>query len=196
MTNSEIEQKAAAVFQRYVRSGNSHKQLSNIIQAEGMKFKEVPSKNAAFVGALTCGNSGQRYIMVNQGIGNPGRRNFTIAHELGHYFLEHQLHSNSFYCCDDEIAEENQATAPMECEANYFADCFLMPEAKVKSAFLSMLANSHKVKIKDYLHVKNDYTFSVWCGIRQSLTKRYGVSEAALRYRLRQLNLARFDFNR
>jgi Predicted Zn peptidase len=196
MTNSEIEQKAAAVFQQYVQSGNSYKQLLNIVQAEGMKFKEVPSKNVAFVGALTCGNNGQRYIMVNQGIDNPGRRNFTIAHELGHHFLEHQLHSNSFYCCDDEIAEESQAITPMECEANYFADCFLMPEAKVKSAFLSMLANSHKAKIKDYLYVKNDFTFSIWCGIRQGLTKRYGVSEAALRYRLRQLNLARFDFSK
>jgi len=87
MTNSEIEQKAAAVFQRYVRSGNSHKQLSNIIQAEGMKFKEVPSKNATFVAQLTCGNNGQCYIMVNQGIDNSGRRNFTIAHELGQLFF-------------------------------------------------------------------------------------------------------------
>ena len=59
-----------------------------------------------------------------------------------------------------------------------------------------MLANSRKAKIKDYLYVKNDYTFSIWCVIRQNMTKRYGVSEAALRYRLRQLNLARFDFNR
>ena len=72
MTNSEIEQKAAAVFQRYVRSGNSHKQLSNIIQADGMKFKEVPSKNAAFVGALTCGNNGQRYIMGRVSVANLG----------------------------------------------------------------------------------------------------------------------------
>lgn len=194
MTNSEIEQKAAAVFQQYIRSGNSHKQLSNIMQAEGIKFKEVPSENAAFVGALTCGNNGQRYIMVNQGIDNLGRRNFTIAHELGHHFLEHQLHSNSFYCSDDEISEESQAAAPMEREANYFADCLLMPEQKLKSAFLSMLANSKRAKIKDSLYVKNDYTFSIWCGIRGSLTKRYGVSEAALRYRLRQLGLARFEF--
>ncbi len=196
MINKEIEGKAAQVYAKYVPSGNSHKQLMNIIAAEKMKFREVPSKNVAFVGALTCGNSGQLYIMVNQGIENQGRRNFTIAHELGHYFLGHQLQTNTFYCCDDEITEESQASAPMEQEANYFADCLLMPEDKVKSAFLSMLRNSRKAKVKDFLYVKNDYTFSIWCGIRQSLTKRYGVSEAALRYRLRQLNLAKFDFNR
>ena len=87
--------------------------------------------------------------MVNQVLTTPGAGTLPLPMSWD-FFLEHQLHSNSFYCCDDEIAEENQATAPMECEANYFADCFLMPETKVKSAFLSMLANSHKAKIKDY----------------------------------------------
>lgn len=196
MTNKEVEQVVAAILEQYVRSGNSHKQLSNIIQAEGIKFKEVPSTNADFLGALTCGNSGQRYIMVNQAIDNTGRRNFTIAHELGHYFLKHQLKSNSFYCCEDEISEESQAADCIEHEANHFASCFLMPEQKIKSAFLSMLANSRKVKIKDFLYVRNDYTFSIWCGIRESLMKRYGVSEAALRYKLKELKLAKFEFSR
>ncbi|MBE6906382.1 MAG: ImmA/IrrE family metallo-endopeptidase [Ruminococcaceae bacterium] len=195
MTNKEIEGKAAQVYAKYVPSGNSHKQFMSIMEAEKIKFREVPSENFAFVGALTRGNNGQMYIMVNKGIDNAGRRNFTIAHELGHYFLAHSLYTNNFFCSDGEIVEENLASAPIEREANYFADCLLMPEDKVKSAFLSMLKNSRKAKIKDYLHVKNDYTFSIWCGIRQSLTKRYGVSEAALRYRLRQLNLARFDFS-
>lgn len=196
MTNREMEEKAVEVFQKFVPSGNSHKQLMSIMEAERIKFREVPSENSAFVGALTSGNNGQMYIMVNKGIDNIGRRNFTIAHELGHYFLAHNLHSNNFFCSDGEIVEENLASAPIEREANYFADCLLMPEDKVKSAFLSMLKNSHKAKIKDFLHVKNDYTFSIWCGIRQILTKRYGVSEAALRHRLRQLDLARFDFNK
>lgn len=194
MTNREVEQVADAVLKQYVQRGNSYKQLLNIMQAEGVKFREVPSENAAFVGALTCGNSGQRYIMVNQGIKNIGRRNFTIAHELGHYFLKHQLKSNSFYCREDEITEESQAPNGVEHEANHFASCFLMPEQTIKSAFLSMLINSRKAKIKDFLYVKNDYTFSIWRGIRESLMKRYGVSEAALRYRLKELKLAKFEF--
>lgn len=59
---------------------------------------------------------------------------------------------------------------------------------------MCMLQNSRKTKIKDYLHVKNDYTFSIWCGMRDSLMKRYGVSEVAIHYRLQQLNLAKFEF--
>lgn len=155
-----------------------------MIEAEKIQFREVSSENTAFVGALTSGNNGQLYIMVNQGIDNPGRSNFTIAHKLGHYFLAHRLQSNTFYCCEGEIVEEIQALA------------LLMPEKKVKSAFLSMLRNPRKAKFKDFLHVKNDYTFSIWCGIRQNLTTYYGVSEAALRYLLKQLNLDKFDFSR
>jgi hypothetical protein len=71
---------------------------------------------------------------------------------------------------------------------------FVMPEIKIRSAFLSMLSNSRRAKIKDYLHVQNDWTFGIWCGIKGDLMKRYGVSEAALRYRLQQLNLAKFEF--
>lgn len=194
MTNSEIQAVADAVFSKYVKKGNSHKILSEIISGEGIKYREVSSENAAFVGALTKGNSGQFYIMLNQSIDNLGRKNFTIAHELGHFFLSHHLTTNAFYCCDNEILEEAQAGSTCESEANYFASCFLMPEAKIKSAFLSMLQYSRKAKIKDYLNVKNDYTFSIWCGIRGDLMKRYGVSEAALRCRLKQLGVAKFDF--
>ena len=195
MTSREVEQAATTIFEQYVQSGNSYKQLLNIMQAERIKFRDVLSINSAFVGVLTYGNNGQCYVMVNQGIDNPGRRNFTIAHELGHYFLKHQLQSNSFYCCDDKITEEAQTADRIEHEANHFASCFLMPEQKIKSAFLSILANSRKAKIKDFLHVKNNYTFSIWCSIRESLMKRYGVSEAALRYRLKELELAQFSFS-
>jgi Zn-dependent peptidase ImmA (M78 family) len=193
MTNREIEQIVTTVFEQYIQRGNSHKQLLNIINEEGIKFKEVPSANASFVGALTCSNSGQCYIMVNKDIDNAGRRNFTIAHEMGHYFLKHQLQSNFFYCNDDAIAEETQAVNTLEREANHFASCFLMPEQKIKSAFLSILKNSKKTKNKDFLLV-NSHTFGIWRGISEDLIKRYGVSEAALRYRLKHLKLVAFSF--
>lgn len=57
-----------------------------------------------------------------------------------------------------------------------------------------MLSTTRKSTVKDYLYVKNDATFGVWVHIRNELTKRYGVSEAALRYRLQQLKLAKFEF--
>lgn len=193
-TNNDIEQIANAVLIKYVKRGGVYKIFNEIMLAEGIKFREIPSISNDFVGALTKGNNNQVYIMINKTIDNLGRKNFTIAHELGHYFLQHQLHQNSVFCNTNDIIEEGHQQNPIEREANYFASCLLMPEEKIKPAFLIILENRSRKKIKDFLLVKNDYTFGVWLLIRDELTKRYGVSEAALRYRLQQLKLASFAF--
>lgn len=193
-TNSEIEYTASEVLAKYVNRGGVHKVFPAIMAGEKIKFKEVSVDNNNFVGALTKGNNSQVYIMVNSSIDNIGRKHFTIAHELGHYFLSHQLKQNSFYCSNNEIVEEGAWKDPIEQEANYFASCLLMPEEKLKKAFLAMLERSRKAKVKDFLLVRNDYTFGIWTGIKDELTKRYGVSEAALRYRLQGLGVAKFEF--
>lgn len=194
MTNSEIAHIANEILTKYVKRGGVYKVFQEIMKAEGIKFREVQSSNNDFVGALTKGNNDQIYIMINSTIDNEGRKHFTIAHELGHYFLAHQLKQNTFYCSKNEIVEEGAWKDPIEQEANHFASCLLMPEEKVKNAFLGMLSRSRKATIKDFLHIKNDWTFGIWVPIRDELTKRYGVSEAALRYRLQQLKLAKFEF--
>lgn len=193
-TNSEIENIAREVLAKYVNRGGVHKVFPLIMTSEGIKFKEVPSDNNNFVGALTKGNNSQVYIMVNSGIDNMGRKHFTIAHELGHYFLSHHLKQNAFYCSGEKIVEEGAWKDPIEQEANYFASCLLMPEDKVRNAFLAMLERSKKATVKDFLLVKNDYTFGIWTVIKDELTKRYGVSEAALRFRLQGLGVAKFEF--
>ncbi|MCI3937077.1 ImmA/IrrE family metallo-endopeptidase [Chryseobacterium aahli] len=196
-TNSEIEDIVNSVLTKYQKRGGSYKLFDDIMLEEGIVFREINSLNSDFVGALTKGNNGQKsYIFINGNIENAGRRHFTIAHELGHYFLSHQLKDNSIFCSNTDIAEEGSQIDPIEREANYFASCFLMPEEKVKSAFLIILENHTRQRMKDFLLVKNDYTFGVWILIRDELTKRYGVSEAALRYRLQYLKLARFEFKK
>lgn len=196
-TNSEIENIVNGVLIKYQKRGGSYKLFEDIMLEEGIIFKEINSSNKDFVGALTKGNSSEKsYIFINRNIDNAGRRHFTIAHELGHYFLSHHLKDNSIFCSNTDIAEEGSQIDPIEREANYFASCFLMPEEKVKVAFLSILENRSRQRIKDFLLVKNDYTFGIWVLIRDELTKRYGVSEAALRYRLQYLRLTRFEFGR
>ncbi|MGB7529236.1 ImmA/IrrE family metallo-endopeptidase [Sphingobacterium cellulitidis] len=193
-TNNEIEHIAISILTKYVKRGGGFKVFNDIMFSEGIKYREIPSVSDDFVGALTKGNNNQVYIMINKNIDNHGRRNFTIAHELGHYFLQHQLHQNSIFCNNNDIIEEGHQSNPIEREANYFASCFLMPEEKVRNAFLALLERASKYKIKGFLTVKKDTSFGVWRGISDELTKRYGVSEAALRYRLQQLKLARFEF--
>lgn len=193
-TNNEIEYIANSILSKYVKRGGSFKVFNDIMIAEEIKFREIPSVSNDFVGVLTKGNNFQVYIMINKDIDNLGRKNFTIAHELGHYFLSHDLHNNRGFCTVSDMDPEKHQIDPIEREANYFASCFLMPEEKIKSAFLTILENRSRKKIKEFLLVKNDNTFGIWLLIKDELTKRYGVSEAALRYRLQQLKLARFDF--
>lgn len=193
-TNNEIEHIANNVLTKYVKSGGVYKVFNDIMSSEKIKFREIPSVSDKFVGALTKGNNDQVYIIINKNIDNIGRKHFTIAHELGHYFLQHQLHQNSIFCNNKDILEQGHQSNPIEREANYFASCLLMPEEKVRNTFLKILENRSRKKIKDFLIVRNDASYGIWCGIRDELTKRYGVSEAALRYRLQQLMLAKFEF--
>lgn len=195
-TNNEIEHIANDVLTKYVKRGGVFKVFNEIMNAEDIKLREIPSVSTDFVGALTKGNNNQVYIMINKNIDNLGRKNFTIAHELGHYFLQHQLHQNSVFCNSNDIIEEGHQQNPIEREANYFASCLLMPEEKIKSAFPIILENRSRKKIKDFLIIKNNYTYGIWLLIRDEFTKRYGVSEAALRFRLQQLKLARFEFSK
>ena len=122
-TNNEIEQIANDILNKFLKRGGTYKIFDEIMLAENIKFKEVNSTNFNFIGALTKGNNGQVYIMVNSNIDNFGRRNFTIAHELGHYFLSHHLTQNAFYCAEEMILEEGLWNNPIEQEANYFASC-------------------------------------------------------------------------
>lgn len=193
MTNEQIKIKADEVLNKYVPRGGAYKKFDSIMSSENIKFRSIAAKDN-FLGIFTHANNGQAYIMVNDSISNDGRRHFTIAHELGHYFLCHELKNGQ--CFDADILEDDTAVDVIEHEANYFASCLLMPESKITSAFLSMLQRSKKAKIKNFLHVQSDYTWGIWCGFRDDLMKRYGVSEAALRYRLSDLGLAKFSFYR
>lgn len=67
-------------------------------------------------------------IIVNTCCNNMGRINFTKAHELGHFCLNHK--GVTFQCTKTDMS--NFATKPQEIEANQFASEFLLPEYMVK----------------------------------------------------------------
>lgn len=60
---------------------------------------------------------------------SPKRKNFTIAHELGHYVLHSRLGQEQI------IAQRNGNNDLAEREANSFAAAFLMPEKEVRERF-------------------------------------------------------------
>lgn len=189
MIRSNIEDIANQVLLKYVSKGGAYKQFENILKGENIKYREIEADETKFAGVFTKAPSEQKYIMINSNMNNNGRKNFTIAHELGHYFLNHELKHAEF---DRQVNEECLNKEPMEYEADYFATCLLMPEVKVTKAVGSILYRLTKGRYSTpFCITKSNY--QIWATICNDLTKRYGVSETALRYRLKTLNLINFD---
>lgn len=58
---------------------------------------------------------------------SPGRINFTIAHEFGHYLLHRHALKNGIRCDEDALRTWGSTTNKYESEANSFASYLLMP---------------------------------------------------------------------
>jgi IrrE N-terminal-like domain len=70
-------------------------------------------------------------IIVKRSIRESGRKNFTIAHEVGHFVLPH--HATQGATCRSEDVENWAKSLPREeCEANVFAGEFLIPEPYIR----------------------------------------------------------------
>lgn len=71
--------------------------------------------------------SGEWGIIYNASIRSAGRRNFTLAHELGHYLLHRHLHPSGLKCTNRNMADWDESATKIEGEANTFASYLLMP---------------------------------------------------------------------
>jgi len=109
------------------------KRLHETARRIGLTVTEVDAES--FDGALiriTGANKGK--VAINANIREPGRKRFTLAHELGHYVLPTHA-QRSLACRPAAIERWTTGMAPPELEANRFAAAILMP----KPALLSYL---------------------------------------------------------
>jgi Zn-dependent peptidase ImmA (M78 family) len=98
-----------------------------IIKRLGISLHETEASDRFDGWILRVGGSAA--IGLNASISSEERKNFTLAHELGHYKIPH--HSQDFHCLRTDIESQNAANM-MEREANEFAAELLMPEAIVQ----------------------------------------------------------------
>ncbi len=70
--------------------------------------------------------NGASLICVNNRIIEQGRKNFTVAHELGHFCMD-GLHKKAFYCSSEVIESFKTTLDSVEGRANEFASELLMP---------------------------------------------------------------------
>ncbi len=101
--------------------------LEHLAVARGVFVQEGAMKGAE--GRLIRKN-GRGIIRVAPNSKYPGRRRFTIAHELGHW----ELHNgqSQFLCSQEDMRDYGRS--PMEVEANHFAAELLMPPGHFRAA--------------------------------------------------------------
>ena len=126
-------------------------------------------------------------IVVNSMIDNVGRKNFTYAHEMGHYFLTHDL--STLVCTQANLEGGFWVKDPQEAEANYFASCFLMPKDYVLWNYYNVVKTYLRIYPFQKLYVDNYNYRIVWRTVCSYFLKQCGVSNSALKYRLEDLGL-------
>jgi IrrE N-terminal-like domain len=102
------------------------KRLHEIATTIGITVTEVDAES--FEGALIrIVGAPKGKIALNRNIREPGRKRFTLAHELGHYILP--MHAQqSVACRSSSIERWTPSMPPAELEANRFAAAILMPQ--------------------------------------------------------------------
>jgi len=192
----KIESAATDIYSKHCKRGSPAKMLPKILAAENVKLREIDD-NEKFLGAfLKSPKTGTPYIFVNKNIDNIGRKKFTLSHELGHFVLQHYLHTTSFFCKESDIKEEGEVNSEQEKEANYFASCFLLPKDRVVREFTNWFQYRINPNGKAFLHVDlhNGKSFSNWKAISSNLMKMFEVSEIVVKIRLTELGLIRCNF--
>ena len=80
----------------------------------------------------------KKFIIIIEKNKQENRKNFTIAHELGHYFLHKNLLKKKSLVVDGDATLyrlDNGLSNIEESQANYFAASLLMPKERVKKAW-------------------------------------------------------------
>lgn len=124
------------------------------------------SKYSDTLYGMIRGKDGKFDIFVNAN-NSLQRRRFSIAHELGHFFLHH----NGDKASELEFVDlRSDLSSPNEVEANKFATALLMPEREIRKQHGRLLFPT-----------------------ADELAKIFNVSKPAMQIRLRELNLDALD---
>lgn len=157
--NDEIENKATEIAKKY----NDEFPVNPIAIAtrNGIKVYEKELKDT-IDGGIVKRINGQYEIYVNSNM-SLARKRFTIAHELGHYFL-HQSQQKEGTIVDYRDYDSSIGVSQREIAANNFAAALLMNRDSIIKAW------------------KENNSFYY-------VADMYGVSVSAVKYRLKNLKV-------
>ena len=181
---SPVKLTAKQVLFDYRISGSPADSINKVLSGEGIQLCLVAVNDDSC--GMYCLENGHKKIYINSTM-NEGRKNFTIAHELGHYFLSHTL--NEFCHIYRELNYDTLQKDPQEVEANYFAACFLMPYNLVTPLF------NHGLNKDTALNIGEEPQCKVACEVILKMAEVLKVSKEAVFFRLKGLELLKSKNN-
>lgn len=123
-----IKECANGILKRYLAYGDAVERLTKLAKDHGVQVLEADMYDMS--GALKR-ESGSWKIYINRQDSST-RQIFTLAHELGHFFLhreeDEEFVDGDFVMNRDEDAKYRRT----EMEANEFAGCMVMPEETIR----------------------------------------------------------------
>jgi len=131
------------------------------ISIYAIDLSELEKKHERTVSGVLLVKEQEKTIVVNKN-DVPERQRFTVAHELGHYFLHFDKNSSEENVLISFRGERNKE----EYQADMFAAELLMPEELLRTRYEDLAV--------PYV---------------STLAKQFNVSSAAMRYRLDTLNM-------
>ncbi|SHJ80873.1 protein of unknown function [Anaerocolumna jejuensis DSM 15929] len=155
--------------------------IKDIMIRRGIIFEERDEDDEEFCGIyMVMGNT--KIIFVNANLYEP-RKNFTIAHELGHHFLGHVLSEGAIVCDKSAFDTKNKKRPEQEKEADYFSSCFLMPK-NLMNKKMKEFEGSYSEQICMIPIEKEEYNDA----LVEYLCTFFQVSKEAMRIRLEIVN--------
>lgn len=171
MSIESVREKAKEIYNKFKKS---HKYFDIIELAEENNIDVFEAELPDDVSGIYKKNKENQNdaIYINQEH-SENRKRFSIAHELGHYFLGHitGMHIDKIF--RNELS--SMAINKNEIEANNFAAELLMPTEEVEN-YITDLNENNKMSLDDIIDKSSDY---------------FKVSREAMRYKLKNLG---FEF--
>ncbi len=159
-----VKVKAAEVRKKYAVK-KPRVNAFEIASREGIKIAYFnPAEKTQNIAGLLDKEAETIYLNTDD---SPERQNFTLAHELAHYFLDHKPNE---YGVNWRNTQYLASKPGKEREADCFAAELLMPAGLIR-------------KIQKELELQDDDTIA--------LSRVFGVSNSAMKYRLQSLKNAR-----
>jgi len=139
----EIEEIALNMRKEWNLSNGPITDLTHLFEKHGIVVSTIDS-NDYYVDACSKWVGNRLFILVGNEKASPSKIKFTLAHELGHYLLHHNITKEEF--------NTKNIYKRMEEEANHFASAFLLP-AEVFSTELVTNTMDYYLLLKRRWHV-------------------------------------------